>query len=108
MRTPVPLRVNGRYGLKAEQVLPERISLSDHGLCLQDVLDSHLQLRSTLILGALGQHRPGRSYVLVGKRHGGLAVTGSLNEFHQPAVLGCLWFFELVHVSTGALDQHRA
>ncbi len=32
MRTPVPLRVNGLYGLKAEQVLPERISLSDHGL----------------------------------------------------------------------------
>jgi len=32
MRTPVPIRVDGLGGLKREQVLPERISLSDQGL----------------------------------------------------------------------------
>ncbi len=81
MRTPVPLRVNGLYGLKAEQVLPERISLSDRGLCLRDSLRSYLQLRATLILCSLGQHRPNRSYVLVGHCDGGFAVAGAINEF---------------------------
>ena len=81
MRTPVPLRVNGLEGPKAEQVLPERISLSDYGLCLRDSLRSHLQLRTTLILCSLGQHRPGRSCVLVGQCDGGFAVAGALNEF---------------------------
>jgi len=32
MRTPVPTWVDGLYGLKAEQVLPGRISLSEQGL----------------------------------------------------------------------------
>ena len=82
MRTPVPLRVNGLKGHKAEQVLPERISLSDYGLCLRDSLRSHLQLRTTLILCALGQHGPGSSYVLVGQRDRGFAVPGTLDEIH--------------------------
>lgn len=34
IRTPVPLWVNGLKGLKADQVLPEQISLSDSGLSL--------------------------------------------------------------------------
>ena len=32
MRTPVPIWVDGLYGLKAEQVLPGRISSSEQGL----------------------------------------------------------------------------
>ena len=32
MRTPIPIWVDGLYGLKAEQVLPGRISLSEQGL----------------------------------------------------------------------------
>jgi hypothetical protein len=34
IRTPVPQWVNGLKGLKADQVLPEQISLSDSGLSL--------------------------------------------------------------------------
>ena len=47
---------------------------------MQNVLGSHLQLRSTLVFSSLGHHRPGRSYILVGQRDGGPTLPIALYE----------------------------
>ena len=43
MRTPVPISVDGLGGLKREQVLPGQISLSEHGLFTELVVDHLLR-----------------------------------------------------------------
>ena len=64
--------------------------------------------RVTLIVGILGQHRPGRPYILVGQRHCRLTFAAALNDGPQPSVFGRLGLFHVIHVSPCTLDQHGA
>ena len=59
MRTPIPICVDGLYGLKAEQVLSGRISLSDLGLLAELSLVNHSWNDGSAPLSGLQFHTPG-------------------------------------------------